>query len=328
MQSNSTTPTIPTATPSSMGPALSILGNFCISLGFQIQKMAHTHTLRHLLWWCGCVLMVLGEGSNFTAYGMAPASIVAPLDAVAIVSNVMLSRILLKERLSRAGITGLVLALAGIVAVALNAPRTETSGSVEDTVNGIVSFQSMVFLSTACGAALWVANPWNHKIGVSFQAKRLSAIYYCLLCGCMGTLTMVSAKGISTILHHALDSGDMTLFDDPKTCWLAFILLTTAVASAAIQIKYLHIAFNEFGASLVVSMYYAIFTCLAVGAGMIIFHETSFSTSKHPALFGCGIVLTYAGVYAVGQDDASMYTTNIEQWILARVVVIKKSEDA
>jgi hypothetical protein len=85
--------------------ALSIAGNFCISLGFQFQRL-YPDPCASFLWWCWCALMLVGETSNFTAYGMAPASLVAPLDAVAIISNALLSRIALKERMSRAGIGG------------------------------------------------------------------------------------------------------------------------------------------------------------------------------------------------------------------------------
>ncbi|KAI4242631.1 MAG: hypothetical protein L6R42_010954, partial [Xanthoria sp. 1 TBL-2021] len=36
-------------------------------------------------WWAGIVLMTIGEGGNFLAYGFAPASIVSPLGVVALV---------------------------------------------------------------------------------------------------------------------------------------------------------------------------------------------------------------------------------------------------
>jgi hypothetical protein len=70
------------------GAACSIIGNFLISLSFQLQRLAHRSNFRGIpytqipQWWIGFVCMGAGEIGNFIAYGMAPASLVSPLGAV------------------------------------------------------------------------------------------------------------------------------------------------------------------------------------------------------------------------------------------------------
>lgn len=39
------------------------------------------------LWWCGILLMGLGELGNFAAYGFAPASLIAPLGCVSVIGK-------------------------------------------------------------------------------------------------------------------------------------------------------------------------------------------------------------------------------------------------
>eukprot|EP00961_Rhodomonas_salina_P079862 1073469-Rhodomonas_salina.1 len=77
--------------------------------------------------------MAIGEVGNFLAYGMAPASLVSPLGAVAVVSNAVLSRVVLKEDLSYRKIAGVVVAIGGSILIAVSAPKPQNDPS--DTVD-------------------------------------------------------------------------------------------------------------------------------------------------------------------------------------------------
>ena len=48
------------------------------------------HYTRQPLWWLGLGLMVLGEVGNFSAFGFAPASLVAPLGTTTVIGGVLL----------------------------------------------------------------------------------------------------------------------------------------------------------------------------------------------------------------------------------------------
>lgn len=59
------------------------------------QKYAHVRQSQRgskpyytsVLWWCGVVLMGIGELGNFAAYGFAPASLIAPLGCVSVIGT-------------------------------------------------------------------------------------------------------------------------------------------------------------------------------------------------------------------------------------------------
>lgn len=38
-------------------------------------------------WWCGLVLLLIGEGSLFASYAFAPLSLIAPLSAVSLIGK-------------------------------------------------------------------------------------------------------------------------------------------------------------------------------------------------------------------------------------------------
>lgn len=62
---------------------------------FLWQKYAHVRQAQRgskpyytsVIWWCGVLLMGIGELGNFAAYGFAPASLIAPLGCVSVIGE-------------------------------------------------------------------------------------------------------------------------------------------------------------------------------------------------------------------------------------------------
>lgn len=104
-----------------MGIALALSGNILISISLNTQKYAHNKNeergagkvsyVKLKLWWVGMLLMAVGETGNFLAYAYAPATIVAPLGAVSVVSNCFLASFILKEHIGMRNILGLSVSL-------------------------------------------------------------------------------------------------------------------------------------------------------------------------------------------------------------------------
>ena len=96
---------------------MAVVGNVIISVSLNLQKYIHNqrqvgrwvdvHYYCLPLWWAAIGLMLLGEVGNFSAYGFAPASVVAPLGAACVVSNIIIAVLFLKERLRVEDIFGM-----------------------------------------------------------------------------------------------------------------------------------------------------------------------------------------------------------------------------
>ena len=330
MQSNSTTivPLTQHINSAILGPTLSITGNICISLGFQLQKLSITHSSSPTNYrWCGLALMTLGECSNFAAYGMASVSLVTGLDVVAVASNVVLHRLLFRERLSRSGVMGVMMAVLGVAAMVVNAPKAERDDYAY-VYESLQSWTALGYLAALWVVAMWVVNPMEFSsVGVSKSSKRNLPIYHCFISGLMGTFTIIGAKGVSSALRHAIMNNNASVFIDPTICWMTYILIITTIASVALQMVYLSIAFERFGSNTVVCAYYPIFTLLAITAGAIVFRETIFI--HYSVIFAAGVILAFAGVFAINRDDCgecSMVAhaeVDQQQQRLVRVVVVK-----
>lgn len=247
--------------------------------------------------------MGIGETGNFLAYGIAPASLVAPLGAVTVVSNALLSRIVLKERLSWSSIGGVVLALAGAVLITLNTPSAKPDTVLQTPekhiYESLASWRSAVLIITMCAGSLFIANPLKSKLALSEEFVNKHVVCYCCICGFMGVITILSAKGISTAVTQLI-GGRTSMFVQADVCWLTYSLFPSATISILIQIKYLNIALITSTSSRVVPIYYIIFTTLAVFTGMIVFMEVNFDNGPIGiALFVSGIVSAFAGVYLI-----------------------------
>lgn len=106
-----------------IGVVLALSGNVLISVSLNTQKYAHNQNemrgaaklsyLKLKLWWIGLALMAVGETGNFLAYAYAPATVVAPLGAVSVVSNCFLASCFLKEHIGMRNILGVCLAIVG-----------------------------------------------------------------------------------------------------------------------------------------------------------------------------------------------------------------------
>lgn len=287
------------------GVACALSGNLLISLSFQMQRLVHVSgdgTVSYLwspLWWLGISCMAAGEIGNLVAYGMAPASLVAPLGAVAVISNACLSRLFLKEIMSYRCMFGVLCALAGAFLVVVNAPRATNRVSMYD---GVASVGGLVSGLVVAVAVLFIANPLKWRIGVSAEYASKRVVCYCGLCSLLGGVTVTGAKYVSTAVSQAL-AGNGSMWNDRGTCWLTYVLVVGVAGAAVLQVMYLNEALRNFGASLVVPVYYIMFTSVSIGAGMVLFDETAFDPKVlATVLFVCGILLAFSGVFIINNQ--------------------------
>ena len=114
--------------------------------------------LKSPYWWAGLILMIVGEGGNFIAYGFAPASIVSPLGVVALISNCIIAPVLLKERFRQRDFWGVAIAIAGAVTIVLSAKNSETKMGPHDVWAAITRWEFETYLGIT--AALIIILMW------------------------------------------------------------------------------------------------------------------------------------------------------------------------
>ncbi|KAJ8290956.1 hypothetical protein GJAV_G00019640 [Gymnothorax javanicus] len=137
-----------------VGIIIAICGNFLISISLNIQKYTHIRQSQagskpyytSVLWWCGIILMGVGELGNFAAYGFAPASLIAPLGCVSVIASAVISVVFLKETLRASDILGGALAVTGTYLLVTFAPHTSQHITAHVVQRYAVSWQFLTYL--------------------------------------------------------------------------------------------------------------------------------------------------------------------------------------
>jgi drug/metabolite transporter (DMT)-like permease len=268
------------------------------SVGMNCMKHAHNintdefgdpikHFAKIPWWWGGVLGIVGGEVANIVAYGYAPASIVTPMGAVGVLTNVVITSYALGEAFRPLQGVGIACVVAGIVLVVYYAPVTFIP-IVSDTIWGdwMWTKEFAAYVGTFAflvPASLMMSKKWGER----------SVVFYLLTCASISSLTIVSAKTFSTLLAAGIEKGFETEWLAPAPYVALFLMIVTAVLS----MNFVNKAMMKFGNSLVVPTYYAFFTTFSVGSVAWVYREFDCLTSPlQIGLFLFGVVMTVSGV--------------------------------
>ncbi|KAJ1624021.1 magnesium transporter NIPA-domain-containing protein [Pavlovales sp. CCMP2436] len=277
------------------GLSLAIGGNLLISGALNIQKLVHNRNERRPterrmaytklpLWWLGFVMTLLGEFGNFAAYGFAEASLVTPLGAVSVVSNAFIAAVVLGEGLRTRDVCGCLLVVAGSAIIAATTSMHEEYLDPELFMRYV---RAPLFLgySSCLLVAIVVVYAFRDRYGPRF------VYYYVLLCSLIGSVTVMSAKGLSSFFNSWAYGGTSPLLH-PTAYILAAVLGVTAV----LQVKYLNLAMQSFGNTETVPVFYVLFTLCTITASSVLYRDFQNESVPQIVSFGCGCIVTFCGV--------------------------------
>ncbi|KAK2864991.1 hypothetical protein FQN49_004013 [Arthroderma sp. PD_2] len=240
--------------------------------------------LRSSYWWCGIVLMTVGEAGNFLAYGFAPASIVSPLGVVALVSNCVIAPFLLKERFRQRDFLGVVIAVAGAVIVVLSAKTSETKIGPHEIWGMITRWEFETYLG-ATGVLIIGLMSISRKYG------RKTILIDIGLVGLFGGYTALSTKGVSSLLSYTLWHA--------ITFPITYVLVAVLVSSAIMQIRYINRALQHFDSTQVIPTQFVLFTLSVIMGSAILYRDFESATIERFSKFVGGCALTFFAVYLI-----------------------------
>lgn len=294
--------------------------------GTESNKIS-TDYLYSRLWWLGLALMSLGELGNFLceltgdkhrghvlyksfivkAYGFAPASLVAPLGAVALLSNVVFAPILLRERFRPSDIGGILLAIIGAVTVVFSSKQSDNildPGQLLQAVSRIEFIAYCIVTSSLTLLLIWA----------SFTNLGDRFIYVDIgVCALFGGFTVLSTKGVSSLLSLG---KPLELIRFPITYALLAILVSTALG----QVTFLNRALQRFDSREVIPTQFVSFTISAIVGSAILYQDFADMDANQLINFLFGCLTTFAGVLLLtnkndeqrGQGQQDVEGSNLE----------------
>uniref|UniRef100_A0A671PGG5 NIPA like domain containing 2 n=1 Tax=Sinocyclocheilus anshuiensis TaxID=1608454 RepID=A0A671PGG5_9TELE len=198
-----------------------VCGNFLISISLNIQKYTHVRQSQRgtkpyytsRLWWCGILLMGLGELGNFAAYGFAPASLIAPLGSVSVIASAVISVVFLKETLRASDILGGALALTGTYFLVTFAPHSSPHVTANMVERSLVSWTFLIYFMFEM--ILFAILMYLYKCR---NIKHI--VIMMILVALLASVTVISVKAVSGMITETIRGSHLTIF--ACVCLLAF----------------------------------------------------------------------------------------------------------
>ncbi|TRY83301.1 hypothetical protein DNTS_006031 [Danionella cerebrum] len=280
-----------------VGVCVAVFGNILISISLNIQKYTHTRQARRgtgvyyhsKLWWSGIMLMGLGELANFSAYGFAPAALIAPLGCVCVIASALISVLFLKETLRASDLLGGALALAGSYLLVSFAPHTSPHVTANMVERALVSWSFLGYFM--CEAFVFMVLLFLYKCK---NMKHIIIIM--LMVALLASVTVISVKAVSGMITETLYGSHLQL-----TYPIFYIMIFILLISCAFQIRFLNEGMKLFNATEIVPINYVFFTLSAIVAGVLFFEEFYGLSLIHGLMFTVGCGLAFSGVYLIAR---------------------------
>ncbi|XP_036395058.1 NIPA-like protein 2 [Megalops cyprinoides] len=286
-----------------LGIIIAICGNFLISISLNIQKYTHVRQSQPgskpyytcALWWCGIILMGVGELGNFAAYGFAPASLIAPLGCVSVIASAVISVVFLKETLRASDILGGALAVTGTYLLVTFAPHNTQHITAHVVQRYAVSWQFLTYLVLEMIVFCVLLYLYKRR-----NLKHIVVVL--LLVALLASLTVISVKAVSGMITESL-KGSLQL-----TYPIFYVMVVVMVASCGFQIKFLNQAMKMFDATEVVPINFVFFTASAIVAGIVFYQEFYGLALLNIFMFLFGCLLSFLGVFLIARNRPKIKT--------------------
>ncbi|GAA5853053.1 hypothetical protein JCM9279_003796 [Rhodotorula babjevae] len=244
--------------------------------------------LRSPLWLAGFACLNFGELGNFLAYGFAAPSVVAPLGMVALIANVFLAPLIVREPFRRKDLVGVAIALVGGATVVYASRSNDQKPTPDEFLSAI---SRPLFIAYACASAVTMAvlaHLSRTKLGDRYVLIDLS------LCALAGAFTVLSTKAVSSFLNLLF----LRIFE----YWITYPVLVVLVGTALLQVNYVNKSLQRFESRVVIPTQFMTFALSTIVGSAILYRD--FEGVALPSLvnFAFGCLVSALGVYLLTRD--------------------------
>uniref|UniRef100_A0A1A8RX81 NIPA-like domain containing 3 n=1 Tax=Nothobranchius rachovii TaxID=451742 RepID=A0A1A8RX81_9TELE len=284
-----------------IGTLLAIFGNLIVSISLSIQKYSHvtlavTKEQRTFYqtktWWFGFVFICVGEGANFVSYAFAPLAVIAPLNAVSVLTSSILGFLFLRDKqkpkqfAKNYGLSflGYIFTIGGTYLLVSFGPNSHEKLQAENIVTHIVGWPVLLYLLLEIIAFCLLL--YFYK-----QHNTNYLVVILMLVALLGSVTVITAKAVAGMFVLTLE-GPMQLSNP-----IFSIMFVCMVASVVFQARFLSQASRLHDSSLVACVNYVLSTLFAVVAGAVFYLEFNNEDVLHISMFVLGTALCFLGVF-------------------------------
>ncbi|CAE6447916.1 unnamed protein product [Rhizoctonia solani] len=260
------------------------------------EESAYLHSK---LWWFGFALMNIGEVGNFLSYAYAPASLVAPLGAVALISNCFFAPLILHERFRKQDLLGIGLSILGAVTVVYASQSSSARLDPDALIYAITRIPFIIWATFNVAAIVLLS-------GLSSQRAKLEssgwmqgdrwALVDVGLCALFGGFTVLSTKAVSSLLS--------TEWANVLTEWIFYPSILILGLTGVGQIRHLNRALHFHESRVVIPTQFVLFNLTAIVGSAILYRDFDKINFHRFLTFFYGCCTTFLGVYLLTRPSS------------------------
>lgn len=264
------------------------------------------------IWKAGTALFVTSALVNFAAFGFAPASILAPLESVQFISNLLFSRVVRKIPITPRALFATVLIVSGTTLAVVFGPNDVYTFTQEDLIGfwaqaawivyvvlALMTFGALQFLHVSYKKAAAESKPLPYNVIVSPVTFAGSSVL-------VGTQCVVQAKCLSELLELLLAGTNIF------ACWYIYIVIILFVGATVLWLSRLSQALETYDPLYIVPMLQSGYIVVSAIAAGIYFQEFATLSTIQWIFFVGGIQVMLVGLALLidpsamgGGDDIS-----------------------
>lgn len=306
-----------------LGVILATLASFISNLGLNLQKLLHLRNQnrpvevrdsyhKFPLWWIGLLMIVFGAIADFAALTFAPQSLIAPLGSLTLVSNIILSPIILKEIITTRDIIATLTIVAGCIMSVAFASHEDIVYTLDQLFSFYLRWPFIIYATIVISFMVVTLSFIKHFESIEHDPIRYTPekemwhrITYPALSGTIGAQSVLFAKCLIEMIVNAFQKRGMFLVH-----WQAYLVIFALVACIVFQIKWLNDGLLRFDATFEVPIFQAFWVLLSVISGLIFYNEYRSMTTLQLALFFVGVAITISGVILLSRGRR-IYRPNV-----------------
>ncbi len=265
---------------------------------------------------CGTTLFAVASVINFVAFAFAPASVLAPLEAIQFVSNLVFNRFVNKRQVTRRMVIGSALIVLGVVCAVVCGPKQVAKFEIDQLVKFWQDLSWIVFLSVAAALALgchFVNRHYKRSVDEGQPLRGHRAILpatFAWSSASIGAIAVIQSKTMSELVELAFSDGFRPLI--LLESWFFHFSLVLLLVSLIGWLYRLAAALKRFDPLFIIPLLQSNYILLSTIAGGIYFQEfeelAPFGrrdlASFGMGMFVVGIAVMFYGLYLMAPVGA------------------------
>lgn len=262
-----------------------------------LQNQQDNHPCTSITWVVGTVIFVSGSLLNFASYAFAAQSMLASLESIQFVTNLIFGKFMLKANVTKNMLIGTGLTVMGTILAVQFSSRATLNLRTEDIKVLYSNPAYLIYLVLMIGM-LFLLNFVYHyyeKRKVMGKPIRYSSIViplsYSIWSALFGTQSVVQAKVLAELLAvHS--SEEENIFES----WFTYTTIIAWIMTVGVWLSRLNNALSKFDPLLIIPLLQCSFIFFAIVSGGIFFKEfNEFNATQWVGFWG-GVLVMFSGL--------------------------------